>query len=236
MPFVAVADNPVCAISVTSFVSDEMVAVRFADFADTDVMRSTLDKIQIGSVEYPLRRTVQATYIPGQGDYLVEGFSPAFIGHGKTQAEAFQNWKTAVHATFQELLHKRPFELTDADRRNWTVLSEQIDVTLYRNRIPIQIRQFGRVTKARPYPQQITWEDGCKEQVNLEIVDSPDFVTYKPGQPLEALVARDPITFAMLRILHVERRSNASRMPSEEEHRMLEGIGSARSLEEVDWD
>jgi len=219
-----------------SFLSDGVQAMRLVDFADSDVIRSTIDEIRVGFVSYPLRRSLQATYIPGQGDFLVDGFSPAFIGHGETQGEAHLDWTNAVHAAFQELLHKRPFEMTDQDRRKWNVLSEQIDVTAYRNRMPISIRQFGRVSKARPYPQEITWEDGSKDKIQLNMVGSPDFVTYKPGQPLEALVERDPLTFQMLRIVHVERRRRPSRLPADQEQAILETIGSASQLEEVSWD
>jgi len=236
MPFIAAADNPVCTISVMSFLSDETRAMRFVDFGDSDVIRSIFDEIRVGHVTYPLRRSLQATFIPGRGDHLVDGFSPTFVGHGETQAEASQDWRIAVHAAFQELLHKRPFEMTDQDRREWNVLSEQIDVTAYRNRMPVSIRQFGRVSKARPYPQEITWEDGSRDKVPLDLVDSPDFVTYKPGQPLEAVVERDPLTFQMLRIVHVERRRRPSRLAADQERVLLEAVGSASQLEEVSWD
>jgi hypothetical protein len=117
-------------------------------------IRSTIDEIRVGCVCYPLRQSLQATFLPGQGEYLVAGFSPTFVGRGDTEAQASLDWRNAVHAAFQELLHKRPFETDEQDRQVWRVLTDQIDVAAYRNRVPISIRQFGLVSKARPYPKK----------------------------------------------------------------------------------
>jgi hypothetical protein len=126
--------------------------------------------------------------------------------------------------------------MSDDDRATWRLIGSYVDVTVYRNSIPIQVRQYGRVLRARPYPTQVAWDDETKERVSLEIVDSPDFVTYKPGQPFEAVVARDPITFELLRIVHIERTCPPGRLDSEEEQQLLDEIGSTSKLEEVGWD
>ncbi|MCY2991333.1 MAG: hypothetical protein NTY19_26190 [Planctomycetota bacterium] len=237
MPFLVAPNVPVAVISAHSFLTDQARASRFQDYLDADVIRSMIDEIRVScGVCYPLRQSLQATFLPGQGEYLVAGFSPTFIGHGDTEAQSSLDWRTAVHATVQELLHKRPFEMDEQDRQVWRILTDQIDVTAYRNRMPISIRQFGHVSKARPYPQEITWEDGSQDKVQLDMVGAPDFVTYKPGQPLEAVVERDPLTFQMLRIVHVERRRRPARLPADQERVLLEAIGSASQLEEVSWD
>lgn len=105
-----------------------------------------------------------------------------------------------------------------------------------RNQTPIQVRQFGKITQARPYPQQIQWESGEREAISLDQVDSPDFVTFKPGQPFEAIVARDPLNFRLLRIVHVERRSMPARLSAVEEAQLLESIGSSQNLPAAGWE
>ena len=97
------------------------------------------------------------------------------------------------------------------------------------------MRQFGRICKARPYPQQIRWENGERETITIDQVASPDFITFKPGQPIEAIVARDPVSFSLLRIVHIERRSEPSRLSLSEETELLESIGSTVTLPSGGW-
>ena len=213
----------------------ETQEVPFRGFFETDVVRSTLNDLRVAGVVYPLRGPCTADFIPGVGEFLVEGFSPSFVGRGETPEEARENWLLAVHAGFQELLHKRPFEMTKEDSHRWSVLSKHIDVAVYRNDNPIQVRQYGRITQARPYPEQIQWESGEHESISLEQVASPDFVTFKPGQPFEAIVARDPVSFSLVRIVHIERRSPARRLSQAEESDLLGAIGSADRLPVAEW-
>lgn len=210
--------------------------LRFRRYFESDAIRLTFNELQVASVRYPLRRACSARFIPGYGEFLVEGFSPMFVGQGPTPDDAFQNWLHKVHARFQELLHKRPFEMTSDDRRAWSVLSSKIDVAVYRNQTPVKVREFGRIRKARPYPQQIRWDNGAQESIRIDQVDSPDFITYKAGQPFEAVVARDPLDFRLLKIVHIERRSQPSRISAAEEAELLESIGSSTTLSDAGWE
>ena len=236
MAIAAVPDVQVCVMRAAEAAHEAGRVQQMSNAVQADVISSTVDAIRVGAIEYPLRRTLRATYVPGQGEYLVEGFSPLFIGKGETQEQASLGWRNAVHLAFQELVNKRPFEMRDDERQMWNVLSDRIDVTVYRNRTLLSIRAFGCISRARPYPQQIEWEDGSKEAVSLDQVDSPDFVTFKPGQPFEAVVARDPVTFGLVRVLHIERRGKPSRLQPEAEAALLGEIGSSGQLEEADWE
>jgi hypothetical protein len=100
----------------------------------------------------------------------------------------------------------------------------------------MQVRQFGRIERARPYPDLIVWENGSADVVALSQVNSSDFITYKPGQPIEAVVTRDPVTFQLLGISYIQRRSAATRLPVSEEAELLETIGSTKTLQTVGWD
>jgi hypothetical protein len=236
MPLVAFNQNS--DLAMPAFVSsvDAVQEMPFRRYFESDAIRSTLNDIRIAGVAYPLRRPCTASFIPGAGEFLVDGFSPAFVGRGATLEEARKDWLLAVHAGFQELLHKRPFEMTPTDVRRWSVLSSRIDVTVYRNKTPIHVRQFGKVTQARPYPQQIQWENGDREPISVDLVTSPDFITFKSGQPIEAVVARDPVNFRLIRIVHVERRSTPSRLSPVDEAELLESIGSTKSLPVAGWE
>lgn len=237
MPLVATA--PPAYFPPMAFVSpvDASIDEQFQRVFTSDAIRSSLSELRIAGMRYPLRAPSRASYIPVAGEFLVEGFSPLFVGRGASQEEARENWLLAVHASFQELLHKRPFEMTADDRRTWSVLSSRIDVAVYRNQTPIQVRQFGRVRfGANPYPSRIDWEDGNREAVKIDQVAAPDFITFKPGQPIEAVVARDPVDFHLLRIVHIERRAEPARLSANEEADLLESIGSATTLPAAGWE
>ncbi|MBS0210427.1 MAG: hypothetical protein JSS27_15900 [Planctomycetes bacterium] len=236
MPFVALNQDSGWATPAYVSSIDGTMDVSFRQYFESDIVRSILNDLRIAGVTYPLRRPCPASYIPGVGEFLVEGFSPVFVGRGATIEEARSDWLLAVHAGFQELISKRPFEMAPSDVRRWHVLTSQIDVTVYRNQTPILVRQFGKVTQARPYPQQIQWENGEREAISVEQVESPDFITFKPGQPIEAVVARDPLNFHLLRIVHIERRSTPSRLLPTEEAELLESIGSSQHLPPAGWE
>lgn len=201
---------------------------------ESEVLRSTMNELRVGGVNYPLRRPCLTTFVPGAKEFFVEGFSPLFVGHGTTPKAAREDWLLTVHAAFQELSSLRPFEMTPRDELRWKVLSSRIDVTVYRNQTPIQIRQFGIVSKARPHPVQVQWENGQREAIRLKQV-SPEFVTYKAGQPFEAIVSRDPLTFQLLRIVHIERRPTPARLSNAEEAELLASIGSSKILPVAEW-
>jgi hypothetical protein len=235
MPLFASIDRPAASISVSASVMDAQ-ELPFHNYFETDAMRSVLNEIRVASVLYHLRQPCVTDFIPVIGEFLVEGFSPTFVGHGATLAKAREDWALEVHAAFQELQYKRPFEMTLDDIKRWSVLSARIDVTVFRNNMPLHVREFGRIERARrSYPEMICWEDGSKESITLDQVDSPDFVTYKVGQPIEAVVARDPLTFKLIRIVDVRRRSSASRLQHNEEAQLLQDIGSAKNLPAAGW-
>ena len=242
MPFIATDQNSSLAGSAYVSSVNAVQETPFRHYFESDAIRSTLNDIRVASVTYPLRRPCTASFIPGIGEFLVDGFSPAFVGRGTTPEDAREDWQLEVHASFQELLNKRSFEMSSEDARLWSVLSSQIDVTVFRNTTPIAVRQFGHVTQlgrgtqAHSYPQKIKWEDGKHESISIDQVDSPDFITYKLGQPFEAIVSRDPVNFRLLRVVHIERRSMPNRLRRAEEEALLDSIGSGDKLPDAGWD
>lgn len=198
-------------------------------YRDSDATQMTIDQVEVGTTSYPLRQSLNATFVGGQ--LVAESLGPVFVGYGESREAALQDLILKIHASFQELIAKRPFEMNGDEQHRWDVLRELIDVTVYKNTTAVVERQFGKVTQVRPWPQEVEWDNGRKEAVLLRQVNSPDFITYKPGQPFEAVVERNPLTGELLRISHIERRRQILRMPPEQERQLVDAIGSSRQLE-----
>lgn len=224
MPFF-IAANPHSAVQVIEMRHDgEHLLGALGSISDEQLVQIT--DIAVGTINYPLRQELRGNYVRAMQVLTVNGVSPLILGEGKSSEEAKTDFCLKVHAAIQELIHKRPFEMTDRDRILWETLNEIIDTTVYRNTTPITVRQFGRIRRARPYPDEVTWENGSNERLNVTDVADPDYVNYKPGQPFEAVVERDPLSFKLIRVLHIERRRSPRRLSSTDEAEMLDESGS----------
>jgi hypothetical protein len=171
----------VCAASL-----DERLAERTR--ISVDVTRRSLSIIRFGRTTYHLRQPAQGVFAPSPtgtvgGEFVVEGFDRAIIGSGSKPDDAYNDWVTKFHTTFQRLFVMRPFEMNDADGHVWGLIEGLIDVERYRASQPLVVRQVGKVSRARPYPQVITWEDGTRERVHLKRM---------PGENCCVLLRRPP--------------------------------------------
>ncbi len=178
------------------------------------------------------------TFLPGpigkQGEFTVPQFSPYFTGRGRNFDEAFLNWRDQVHGQFQELYSKRPFEMTNQEAELWQTLESLIDVPTYKNTTPLTIRQIGKVTRCRPLPEQIQWEDGHKEAVRLDQMPG-EFATYKSGQPFDAIVVRDPVNLTLIKVTHIRRTGSLPMVTPTEQEALLREIQTMSSLPEGHW-
>ena len=148
--------------------------------------------------------------------------------------ESYLDWRDRVHEAFQDLYRKRPFEMTEREQEQWRALQDAIDVVGYRNETPIVVRQIGKVSRAR-LPRQITWIDGKTETVALD--DLPgEFASYKPGQPFEADVERDPLTWRLRKVRHVQRIHSIPPMAQAELQRFWATMPGTSSLPTSDRD
>ncbi len=195
--------------------------------------------LEVGDTTYQLRSRLVGTFIPGRagvdGEFVVPDFFPDFVGSGRAVEEAFVDWRDRVHARFQELYSMRPFEMTEQEKADWRFLESQFDVAAYRLGTPLTIRQIGKVIRSRPLPDLIEWEDGQKESVRPDQVPG-EFVTYKPGQPFEAFVSRDPVDFHLLRFTHVQRIRLQPELSPEEVEDIIRLIPTSSSLPDANWD
>lgn len=204
-----------------------------------DVSRHPLPpRLEIGETSYPLRTNLVGEFLPGHagedGEFIVPEFCPEFVGRGRSLNAALVDWSNQVHYRFQELDSKRPFERTEAEKATWRLLESQIDVFAYRRATPLTIRQIGKIARARPFPDSVKWEDGQQEQVRPDQAPG-EFVTYKPGQPFEAIVARDPVNFRLTRILHIQKLRSVPPARPEDVEELRHSIQTTSALPDCDW-
>jgi hypothetical protein len=191
-----------------------------------------LSEIRIGETCYRLREPLRGEFLTADDfscEFWVDEFSPSFIGKGLRARDAYRDWQDKVHEVFQDLYGKRPFEMDTKDLENWQILENTIDIVGYRNEAPILIRQIGKVYSARPSPRRIMWIDGNSEGVNL--ADWPsEFASYKPGQPFEADVEHDPLTWKMRKVRFVRRIGPVQSMSPGELQKFWQSLRSTNSL------
>lgn len=173
-----------------------------------DVLRREVTVFRVGTACYRLRSPLLATFYPridGQTGRLT--VTPSWldtVGCGATLDEAWQDWADQFHVRFQTLLAKRPWEMAAAEADDWGRIERMVDVAAYRGETPQIVRQIGWLTRRRPIPDRVRWEDNRQERVTLAQMP-PEFAALHEGQRFEAEVERHPITGRLIRALVVRR-------------------------------
>ncbi|MCF7961027.1 MAG: hypothetical protein K9M08_09805 [Pirellula sp.] len=194
-----------------------------------DFRSSVIRQVEVGGVLYPLRKPFTGRYHRYLEQLIVEGVSPQIVGRGESENMAKEDFCLQIHSAIQDLLAKRPFEFTDRDKQLFATIDRFVDVTVFRNTHPIQVRQFGKISKVRPFPEEIEWENGTRDLVPVSLVVTPEYVNYKLGQPIEAIVQRDPMTFRLRRIIHINKCKASRCWSTNEEAEFMDSIGSSNT-------
>jgi hypothetical protein len=179
----------------------------------TDILRKTLDEVKIGDARYRFRQAITLTFYPyisnGEGELIPEpsqidldGF--VLTSRGKSLSEAIENWKAEFHTHVQSLLDKRPWEMSENETKDMASIERMIDLPAYLREAPYSIRQIGTVTRRRPIPDRIRWEDGQTEHVNLHQMPA-EFAAFRNGQRFEAITVRDSTNGRLRRVVYVGR-------------------------------
>jgi hypothetical protein len=154
-----------------------------------------LKKVTFGSHSYPLRAAVEVETLlapAGTWHFRVPEFRSNFVGAGRTPEEARRDFEAQVHAAFQKLVKKRPFQMSDSERELWALLATHINVEEYNRVTPVTTREAGRVRRiVSPGLIEVEWLNNRLEQIALETAP-PEFATYEVGQSFEAPVERKP--------------------------------------------
>ncbi|HEX4607016.1 MAG TPA: hypothetical protein VH092_02310 [Urbifossiella sp.] len=179
--------------------------------AISDVAKRIIDEAIVGETSYQLRRPVTLTFYPfvsgGHGE-LIQEPNPLghdeynVIGRGKTYEEALADWSARLHTRVQTLLAKREWERDPEEQEEMAALERLIDVPAYLKATPLRLRQIGMVSRRRPMPDRVRWEDGSYEPVGLDQMPA-EFAAFHAGQRFEAIVIRSPGTRKLLRVVHV---------------------------------
>lgn len=218
-------------------VRDELLRQQLPDaFSGGYPLRS----IRVGEAEYPLRFPVVGRVYPtekGTFEFVVDAVAPFVIGCGQSAEEALDDWSMKVHALFQRLLATRPFETDAADRVRWGALESLIDVAQYRRTTPISMRQVGRIAyQGYPFPRAVKWIDGTSDRIDLARVPAV-LAGLKPGQWVEAVCDRDPLSGRLVRIESAQPISPIRPMSEREQAEFMQSLPKGESLpeSELDW-
>ncbi|MDA8563643.1 hypothetical protein N9L06_04235 [Mariniblastus sp.] len=197
----------------------------------------SLSEINFGNFCYPLKRVLKGYFIRAKQEFVVERLSPSFVGNGNCVADAKDDFCQKLHIGIQALINKRPFELTETEANDWTTIGDVVDITVFKNSTPLVVQQYGVVSHGMiSRPCKIQWDNGHTDAIDLRIVGTPDFINFAPGQPIRALVRRDPVTRDIIDIPHVEKVTPLRSPQQIEESGLLERIGDSADLPETEWD
>jgi hypothetical protein len=155
-------------------------------------------------------------------------------GKGDNSQSAREDFKTQLHTVFQRLYHMRPFEMEELERDQWQRLVNVIDVHNYRTTTPVVVQEVGQVSFgkiARPY--RVKWLTGHNYIIDPGKV-APELMSMKPGQYIEAVVKRDPVTHRELEIVSV--RPISFHLPNETAAKRIWDDMSAADLPEGGWE
>lgn len=204
---------------------------------DWDTTRDSFSEVEIGPTRYRLKHRLVGTYVNREDEgslFIVEAF-PGIEGMGGSRDDARGNWNDRIHATFQRLYRKRPFQRSPEEQLEWSRFLDHFDVAWYSHTTPIESREIGRVSKHRSgYPEAIQWIDGREDKVLL--AEMPDeFASYQAGQWLEAITARDRETQRLVKVVSCSRMpSQVNRLSGEALEEYWNSLPTTQSYPEVD--
>ena len=236
MPILYAPTDQIVAVAAADLCIDQAES-RLTQGSAFESSRHELSDIQFGNSTYPLKRTLTGSYLRAKEEFLVDGLSPDFVGKGSTASEAYEDFCLQFHAGVQGLIYKRPFEMTDEDASLWTKINNVADITVFKNRTPLVVEQYGVVSHdQRSYPCKIKWDNGFTETIDLRQVLKPDFVSYRPGQPIKAIVRRNPITREIIDIPFIEMLALLPSVAEMQESGFVDQVLNGDSFPEAEWD
>ncbi len=190
----------------------EQIAREQSFSALTEIRRD----MRVGETRYRFIGPAAVSYVPRAEGWIcyVNGLT-GWLGAGGTPEQAFDELKFQLHTTFQTLLRKRPFELTEEEHSRWVQLTGVIDLLYYRTTTPIVTHEIGRVSFGKiARPHHIQWINGTKYLIDPREVPG-ELMSCRTGQWVEAVVRRNPVSYAILGINSI--RKISFHVPSESE-------------------
>jgi len=200
----------------------------------SSVLAAPLVDLAVGHTYYRFIERVLVNWTPidqGWVCYVMELNN--YVGNGETIEQAFEELKLAIHTDFQRLERKRLFEIDEEERTKWTQLTSVIDLLDYKMTTPIVTREIGEVSFwkiSRPY--SIKWISGQTYFIDPYKVPA-ELMSCRPGQWVEAIVKRYPITNREIEIESITKIS--FRIPQPSEVKALWERMPKAQLESTEW-
>ena len=202
-----------------------------------DVLRREIRAFHIGRASYQLRTPLLAAFYPRiDGEVGRMNVAPSWlsiVGSGRTLDEAWQDWANRFHVRFQTLLAKRPWEMDANEKSEWEKIEQMVDVPAYRRETPYVVRQIGWLTRRRPIPDHIRWENGRQERVDLMQMP-PEFAALHEEDRFEAEVERQAVTGRLIRAVVVRRLPPLHQ--TGDDGKMWSLLPTTAEASAVDWD
>lgn len=206
------------------------------EFERTDLV----SELPVGPVIYHLRNPLKALIAPSadqRWEVSLNQFHPRFIGKGESIAIAQRDFLNQVHATFQSLVRRRPFQMDEKQRTDWHTLERLIDVDAYWDCVPVTLLEIGVLSAITDAGCEVIWLDGVRKEVIPIERTLPEFAEFRPEQWFEALVERQPGSYELLKLRYVRPIEPIRDMSPEEFRQWISTLPSADDVpkSETDW-
>ena len=202
----------------TSF--ENVVNIEEGFLSNLELMNSTsyhcMDSFAVGESSYKFIRRVRVNQEPLPKGWLCYINELAnYRGYGITEQEALKDLKVNLHADFQQLSKKRPFEMSEEEKERWMEMTNIIDLLDYKTTTPVVVREIGCVSYHKvSRPVRIKWLSGRNYSIEPDKVPG-ELMSCRPGQWIEAVVKRNPLTHKEIEIDSFSRIS--FRIPTDSE-------------------
>jgi hypothetical protein len=189
--------------------------------------------LRVGPVTYHLQRALKLQVAPRDDhawEFTLEQFAPRFVGVGDSISAARRDCLNRIHSAFQSLVRLRPFRMTEQQRSDWELLVKLIDVDKYRDSVPLTLLEVGFVSEWNADRWVVVWLDGRRAETVTVEQTPPEFAAFQPGQWFEALVEREPRSYALRKLCFVRTTEPLREMSDSELRQWLDELPSGESL------
>jgi hypothetical protein len=127
--------------------------------------------------------------------------------------------------------------MNEKQQTDWQLLESVIDLDRYWESVPVTLLEIGVVTKITVDGWEVVWLDGHRhERISVEQTVA-EFAAFQAGQWFEALVERQPKTFALRKLRYVRPTDSLREMTEEEFQQWLGSLPSGQDLPKSgsDW-
>jgi len=220
-------------VATCSAIADQRTYLWGAEKFSSTLMRPVLD-FTVGRAYYRFIGPMTVSWTPVDEAWVCYTLElSSYTGTGKTEQEAYEELKLAIHTDFQRLERKRPFEMDEGEHSKWLQLTSVIDLLHYNMTTPVETRELGEVSFEKiSRPCSIRWISGQKYIIDPYRVPA-ELMSCRPGQWIEAIVKRDPITHREIEIESI--RKISFRIPQESEVKTFWETLPKAELESTEW-